>query len=118
MIWPLGKVSRTFFDYCKLISIHSILAAWYRFAPIENPGFGIPTSLLTPHEFVDARDPASKSTIFQSAVEGHVLVKNVNGTLPLRAPKVLSLFGYDAVAPLQNDWPPSGYGKWTKYVSS
>lgn len=62
---------------------------------------------------MDARDPASRSTVFQGAVEGHVLVKNVNNTLPLRAPKVLSLFGYDAVAPLQNDWPPSGYGKWT-----
>jgi len=58
---------------------------------------------------VDARDPAARSTIFQGAVEGHVLVKNVNNALPLNMTgKVLSLFGYDAVAPLQNDWPPSG----------
>jgi beta-glucosidase len=91
----------------------SIVATWYKFAPVTDPGFGIPTSLLTPHNFVDARDPASRTTVFQSAVEGHVLVKNINNALPLHAPKVLSLFGYDAVAPLQNNWPASGYGKWT-----
>lgn len=53
-----------------------------------------------PNEFVNARDPASASTIFQGAVEGHVLVKNVDGALPLKQPKFLSLYGYDAYAPL------------------
>lgn len=48
---------------------------------------------------MDARDPTSKPIILQSAIEGHVLVKNVNKTLPLKKPKIISLFGYDAVAP-------------------
>lgn len=33
------------------------------------------------------------------AVAGHVLVKNVNHSLPLGKPKMLSIFGYDAAAP-------------------
>ena len=45
----------------------------------------------------------------QQAIEGHVLVKNVNNALPLRSPKTLSIFGYDAInvwaadpAPVEN----------------
>jgi beta-glucosidase len=67
-----------------------ILAPWYRYAKFEDPG-------INGHASIDARDPASQATLFQSAVEGHVLVKNTNQALPLRSPKVLSLFGYDAV---------------------
>ena len=44
--------------------------------------------------------------ILQAAIEGHVLVKNVNKTLPLRSPKLLSLFGFDGPAPLINN--PAG----------
>lgn len=76
-----------------------IVASWYHLAEWQNPGFGMPINLTLPHEFVNARDPASKSNIFQTAVEGHVLVKNVNNALPLKAPKFLSLFGYDGIAP-------------------
>lgn len=72
-----------------------LLASWYRFAEFENPG-------LTPNKAVDARDPASEQTILQSAIEGHVLVKNTNKTLPLSKPKTLSLFGYDAVGGLNS----------------
>lgn len=79
-----------------------IIAAWHKYAQIENPGFGIPISLTSPHEFVDARDPASSDTWLQAAVEGHVLVKNSNNALPLRKPKFLSLFGYDGPAPAIN----------------
>lgn len=87
-----------------MILIHvSIVATWYRLAPFENPGFGMPIDITAPHVPVNARNPAAKDTIFQGAVEGHVLVKNVNKTLPLNAPKVLSLFGYDAHAPLDNN---------------
>ena len=73
-----------------------IIATWYRLEELDspahlNPGFGLPASLLTPHTLVDARDPAAEDTIFQSAVEGHVLVKNVKNTLPLSKPKFLSL---------------------------
>src|SRR5688572_32095769 len=47
-----------------------------------------------PHEIVDARDPAAKPTIREGAIEGHVLVKNTKDTLPLKKPRMLSLFGY------------------------
>lgn len=33
------------------------------------------------------------------AKEGHVLVKNTNNILPFKSPRILSVFGYDAVAP-------------------
>lgn len=74
-----------------------ILASWYRYADNNSTGQGIPLLLLDPHEIVDARDPNSKTTIFQGAVEGHVLVKNKNA-LPLSEPKYVSVFGFDAVA--------------------
>ncbi|KAF4547819.1 Glycosyl hydrolase family 3 N terminal domain-containing protein 2 [Elsinoe fawcettii] len=67
-----------------------IIAAWYRFARIDAPGQEL-------YANVDARDPADETTRFQSAVEGHVLVKNANGALPLNKPVTLNLFGYDAV---------------------
>jgi len=78
-----------------------ILATWYKLAPFTNPGFGIPINLTAPHKFINARTDASKPTIFQGALEGHVLVKNTNNSLPLKAPQMLSIFGYDAVAPRQ-----------------
>ena len=94
-----------------------IVATWYRLEELnspafENPGFGMPASLLAPHKFVDARNPEADETIFQSAVEGHVLVKNVGNTLPLQKPKILSLFGYDGVATSRNTPPASG-NKWS-----
>ncbi|KAJ5560452.1 hypothetical protein N7513_002851 [Penicillium frequentans] len=79
-----------------------IVASWYKYAELKDPGHGMPVSLLEPHTLVDARDPKSKKTIFQGAVEGHVLVKNTDNTLPLNKPKLLSLFGYDAVAASKN----------------
>ncbi|CDK28029.1 unnamed protein product [Kuraishia capsulata CBS 1993] len=75
-----------------------IVAAWYKYARLDDPGHGLPVSILDPHELIDARDPNSKSTIFQGAVEGHVLVKNADNALPLKKPKFLSLFGYDGIA--------------------
>ena len=82
-----------------------ILASWYHI--FNGPqgdidlGVGIPSNLLAPHELIEGRDPASKASTRQSAVEGHVLVKNVNNALPLNKPRILSLFGYDAtVAPV------------------
>lgn len=67
-----------------------ILAAWYRFAEFEKPG-------VTANKDVDARDPAASQILLQSAVDGHVLVKNIRSALPLKKPKTLSIFGYDAV---------------------
>jgi beta-glucosidase len=86
-----GAVNNGSFDAARLDDQATrILAPWYRYAKFDDPG-------MDDHADVDARDPASQSTLFQSAVEGHVLVKNLNQTLPLQNPKVLSLFGYDAI---------------------
>lgn len=84
----------------------------------------MPEDLLVPHEIVDARDPASKSTLFDGAVEGHVLVKNINGALPLNSSemKLISLFGYSARAPDKNNQEEATTGEyfsaWTLGVQS
>lgn len=70
-----------------------VLASWYRYAQFPNPG-------MTAAANVSVRDSAADKANFQAAVEGHVLVKNVNNALPLSKPKVLSLFGYDAIGGL------------------
>jgi beta-glucosidase len=75
------------------------------------PGVGMPINILAPHKAVNARKPFSKQVILDGAIEGHVLVKNVNNALPLTSPNLLSLFGYDAKAPDQND-PAPGFGSW------
>lgn len=64
-----------------------------------EPGVGIPADVTLPHTIVDARDDQTKPLLFQGAVEGHVLVKNINNALPLQKPKMLSVFGYSAKAP-------------------
>lgn len=48
---------------------------------------------------IEAKNPASKPVLFNGAVEGHVLVKNVDGVLPLKSPRLLSIYGYDAKTP-------------------
>ncbi|KXH67270.1 hypothetical protein CSAL01_11471 [Colletotrichum salicis] len=79
-----------------------ILAAWYlvgQDTDFQIPGIGMknPTE---PHEQIDARDPRARPTILGGAVAGHVLVKNDNNSLPFRgAPKMMSIFGYDATVP-------------------
>ncbi|PYH72799.1 beta-glucosidase [Aspergillus vadensis CBS 113365] len=90
-----------------------IVASWYKYAELEDPGFGMPISLLEPHVPVDARDPASKATILQEAIEGHVLVKNTDNALPLKEPKFLSLFGYDAIAAQRNTMDDLSWSFWT-----
>jgi beta-glucosidase len=93
-----------------------ILAPWYKIGSqtqnAERPGFGIPASLTQAHEFIDARSPDSKPIIFQSALEGHVLVKNVNKALPLVKPKFISIFGYDAAGQLMNTAEVAGFNLW------
>jgi beta-glucosidase len=67
-----------------------ILAAWYRFAPFQTPGIDNFAS-------TDVRNPDADSVLQQSAIEGHVLVKNINKILPLNGDlETLSLFGHDA----------------------
>ncbi|GME23845.1 putative beta-glucosidase m [Neofusicoccum parvum] len=95
-----------------------IVATWYKLAQFE-PGTGVPVSLQEPHDdqIVSALSPDNKDTIFQGAVEGHVLVKNVNNALPLKSPKILSLYGYDGIAPAAVN-PGPGFSKWTLGFSS
>jgi beta-glucosidase len=93
-----------------------ILAPWFKIGSqaeeAGRPGYGIPASLTQPHDFVDARSPDSKPIIFQSAIEGHVLVKNVNKSLPLKKPKFISIFGYDAAGQLMNTAEAAGFNLW------
>lgn len=97
-----------------------ILAAWYY--TNQNNGYptrgvGMPASLSAPHEVVDARNPAARPGLMQAAVEGHVLVKNVNNTLPLQKPRLLTVYGYDAVNP-QFNTPTPGLSSWALGLTS
>ncbi|KAB8294707.1 hypothetical protein EYC80_006669 [Monilinia laxa] len=81
-----------------------IVASWYQMGQDQGfPEVGLSTSYLTPHAKVNARNPSSKPILLRGAMEGHVLVKNINNTLPLKKPELLSIFGYDAPAPHQNN---------------
>lgn len=96
------------FNRTRLVDMATrIVATWYQMgqdaADFPKLGVGIPPSILHPHTYVDAKDPASAPSLLQQAIEGHVLVKNVNNTLPLVKPRVLSIFGYDAVEPATFD---------------
>lgn len=76
-----------------------ILTAWYQFGQdtkFPKPGIGMPYDVRQPHEIVEGRDPRDRPTLLEGAIEGHVLVKNTKETLPLRCPRVISLFGYSA----------------------
>lgn len=70
-----------------------ILASWYRYALFETPG-------MANYANKDVRNPAADSTLLQGAIEGHVLVKNTKNALPLVKPRILSIFGYDAIGGL------------------
>ena len=90
------------FNKTRLIDMATrIVATWYQFGQDNTTstqlGAGMPPDLLTPHMYTDAKDPASKASLLEQAIEGHVLVKNTNGALPLSQPAVISIFGYDAI---------------------
>lgn len=59
-------------------------------------GLGMAGDLSEPHQRVIAKSPENKATLLQGAVESHVLLKNTNNALPLKSPKLISLFGYSA----------------------
>lgn len=76
-----------------------IIAPWYQMnqdTDFPTLGIGMPANINEPHEIIDARQKSSQKILFDGAVEGHVLVKNENNALPLKEPRMLSLFGYDA----------------------
>lgn len=59
---------------------------------------------------VDARNASFKQTLLDGAIEGHVLVKNVNNTLPLGRPRLLSIFGYSAIQAGQHNIDTWSFG--------
>lgn len=80
--------------------ISRVLASWYKLdqdSGIPIPGIGMGT-VTSQHNLVDGRNVTSRSTVLQGAIEGHVLLKNKNGVLPLKSPRILSIFGYAAEA--------------------
>ncbi|EGS18241.1 uncharacterized protein CTHT_0062590 [Thermochaetoides thermophila DSM 1495] len=90
------------------------IAAWYLMGQnrgFPEPGIGMPINLVQPHRVVDARNSSFRSTLFEGAVEGHVLVKNIRNALPLKQPKLLSIFGYSAKNPDHNH-PTGGLSAW------
>ncbi|KAL4933252.1 beta-glucosidase [Aspergillus undulatus] len=79
-----------------------VMATWYfldQDSAFPAPGIGMPSSPSAPHEPVIATSEDAKPVLLQSAIEGHVLVKNRDNALPLKSPKLISVFGYDAYAP-------------------
>ncbi len=64
-----------------------------------TPGIGMPPSYVGAHTAVNAKSPAAKSVLLEGAIEGHVLVKNVNNALPLKSPQLVFVAGYDAAGP-------------------
>jgi beta-glucosidase len=88
-----------------------IIAAWYQMGQdkgFPEPGVGMPSDLTKPHPIVDARNVSSKQILFDGAVEGHVLVKNTKSALPLKKPKLLSVYGYSAKNPDQWNYNATG----------
>lgn len=99
-----------------------ILTAWYHSAQdsADTPpvGIGMPADFSRPHEVIDARDLSDAPILHQSAIEGHVLVKNVNGALPLRKPDIISVFGYDARPISIYNVGTAGRGTWLQGLDS
>ncbi|KAI0473279.1 glycosyl hydrolase family 3 N terminal domain-containing protein [Xylariaceae sp. FL0804] len=98
--------------------------------PAGGPGVGMPPDLTRPHAVVDARNASAEArqVLFDGAVEGHVLLKNTNSGngngsngssssalgLPLRQPRMLSVFGYSARSPDQWNYAAGGgVAAWT-----
>lgn len=105
-----GSVPETRIDDMVIRTI----ASWYQFGQDQDfpqPGIGMAPDLTKAHRIVDARNSSFRSTLFDGAIEGHVLVKNIRSALPLKQPKLLSIFGYSAKNPDQNN-PSGGLSPW------
>ncbi|KAL4746336.1 putative beta-glucosidase M [Aspergillus terricola var. indicus] len=86
--------------------ITRLMATWYYLdqdTEFPSPGVGMPSSPSAAHQAVIATSQEAKPILLQAAIESHVLVKNTYGALPLKSPKLISVFGYDAYAPLTYD---------------
>ncbi|KAK4127329.1 glycoside hydrolase family 3 protein [Parathielavia appendiculata] len=90
------------------------LASWYKVGQDQDfpqPGVGMAADLTRPHPIVNGRNSSFRSTLLDGAIEGHVLVKNERNALPLKTPRLLSLFGYSAKNPDRNN-PTAGLSPW------
>lgn len=97
-----------------------IIGNWYQFNQDQKdfvPGFGMAADLTKPHQAVIGSEAAYRQAVFQSAVESHVLVKNVKNSLPLKEPKLISLFGYAAKAPDQQNVGTPGWNLGSQSVN-
>ncbi|RYP28561.1 hypothetical protein DL767_007167 [Monosporascus sp. MG133] len=94
-----------------------IIASWYQMEQdrdFPEPGVGMPPDLAKAHRIVDARNVSSQRVLLDGAIEGHVLVKNIRNALPLKKPKMLSIFGYSARSPDQWNYKVNGgIAAWT-----
>jgi beta-glucosidase len=113
--WNHGGISLGRYDYKVSINdirklderglnaINRLMATWYYLdqdSVFKHPGVGMPSSISADHQAVVATSKAAQSVLLQSAIEGHVLAKNQNNALPLKSPKLISVFGYDAYSPM------------------
>ncbi|CEJ57133.1 hypothetical protein PMG11_05838 [Penicillium brasilianum] len=86
--------------------ITRLMATWYYLdqdSAFPNPGVGMPSSASAAHQAIIATSKEAKPLLLQAAVESHVLLKNTENTLPLKSPKLISVFGYDAHGPMSLD---------------
>ncbi|KAI0601324.1 glycoside hydrolase family 3 protein [Biscogniauxia sp. FL1348] len=94
-----------------------IIASWYQMKQDQGfpePGVGIAPDLTKPHQIVDARNVSAQKVLLDGAIEGHVLLKNINNALPLKKPKMLSVFGYSVRSPDQWNYKSNGgIAAWT-----
>jgi beta-glucosidase len=94
-----------------------IIATWYKMRQDQGypePGIGMPRDLTQPHAQVIGNPNNTQELLFKGAVEGHVLLKNTENALPLKKPRVLSIFGYsakaaDTYAPGSGGWNDGSY---------
>ncbi|KAI6383112.1 hypothetical protein MCOR25_000300 [Pyricularia grisea] len=92
-----------------------VLAPWFQLGHdkgFPTPGIGLPADINQPHQVVDARNSSDKGTIFDGAVEGHVLVKNIRNALPLTKPKMLTIYGYSAKKADKTNFEPGLFPQW------
>lgn len=87
-----------------------ILAAYFQINQDEGEfaGFGV-YPYDVEHEIIDVRGDHAK-LIREIGAAGHVLVKNVDNALPLKKPRYLNIFGYDAKTPDAPWENPSRFG--------
>ncbi|KAI1485679.1 beta-glucosidase M [Biscogniauxia mediterranea] len=94
-----------------------IIASWYQMKQDQDfpePGVGIAPDLTKPHQIVDARNVSAQKVLLDGAIEGHVLLKNINNALPLKKPKMISVFGYSVRSPDQWNYKSNGgVAAWT-----